>query len=91
MVNDKYQSEYFIVNTQLPNEVIEHQDIYVSGLRFFDNTYTVSWRKKIGKPDMFFGLEYCKNTTPLYFDYLSSEAITSFKAIKIDNNGNSVY
>lgn len=91
LVNSKYQSEYFRVDTQLIDGTLTNTDISVNGLKFYDNNYTVPWRERIGSPDIFFGMEYAENSTPLYFDYISSDAVSSFKAIRVDNLGNDVY
>jgi len=65
--------------------------ISVSGLEFFDNFATVPWRDRIGSPDISFGTQYAENSTPLQFDFLSTESLRTFKARKIDNLGNTIY
>ena len=90
LVNSKYQSEYFRVESNLTDGTDNQDNISVSGLEFFNNNYTIPWRKRIGKPDIFYGIQYAENSTPLYFDYLSSETVTSFKAVRVNNLGNDI-
>jgi len=81
LVNSRFKSEYYYVIPGLIESSGSYPTISLSGLGFTDNTIELSWNEKEGSPDVLFGLEYAENSTPLQFEYLSSEAISSFKAV----------
>lgn len=64
--------------------------ISISGLRFYDNTENIPYIERSGAADINFAQEYSGIDYPLPFQYLASDVISSFKAIKIDNNNNSL-
>jgi hypothetical protein len=86
-VNGQYWSDYFCVDDSLVNGTSNQGRIDVSGLNFFDTNYTISWRKKIGSPDILFGLPIFDNDKPPAFRYLATDAISTFKFIKINTLG----
>jgi len=86
LINGNLKSDHFCVLPDLVESIAVNIPIAASGLTFFDNTIDIPWSEKSGKPWPLFGIELAENSTPLQFSYLSSDAISSFKAIKVDNN-----
>lgn len=54
-------------------------------LRVIDTDKELSYINKVGIPDLLAGIQYSGAIKPLDFQYYSTEAITSFQAIKIDS------
>ena len=90
LVNSKYQSDYFQVLQTMEESIDTNLEISVSGLGFQDSDFGIVDFEKIGTPFIKFGIQYAKNITPLDFSYLADEAISSFVAIRIDNNYNTI-
>lgn len=57
-------------------------------LRFVDITEDLSYLERSGIPWNIFGIQFSPNDKPLDFQYISSEAIASFTANKINLQGN---
>ena len=45
-------------------------------------------QSKLGAPYLTFGMQYALKSTPLDFQYESTEAVSTFSAIKVNNLGN---
>lgn len=56
-------------------------------LNFVNIENEISYQDRLNSPEIDFGLQIALKNAPLDFQYLSSEAISSFSAIKIDNLG----
>lgn len=84
LVNDKYQSEYFNAVEGIPTSVTD-TDISVSGLDFYEIGVDLDYPERQGEPYVYYGNEFASNTRALDFRYVANEAITSFKAVKIDS------
>jgi len=85
---DSYQSEDFYVVTSLEDSGNVNTDIYIAGLGFYDNTQNTDYFTRKGVPWILFGQEFGTNTSPLTFEYISNQAVTSFKVVCVDSNKN---
>ena len=56
-------------------------------LGFVNITEELSYQKKFGIPDEYFGIQYALKDTPLDFQYSASESVSNFQAVKVDNTG----
>ena len=86
LVNGKYQSEDFevyVFSDVLPgvNSIIN-----VEGTFFFDNTKDEPEWNKRGAVYARFASEYSTNIQPNKFRYISSESISSFELLKVNEN-----
>jgi hypothetical protein len=59
--------------------------IAISGLEFFDTQENISFKKRDGSPDFLFGINIAGHHAPLPFNYISSDSVSSFKIIQVDN------
>lgn len=82
-INGQYWSDYFLVNDTMVDGTSGQGRIDVSGLNFINTDYNISWRKKIGSPDILYGLPVFDNRMPPAFRYLASDDVSSFKFVTI--------
>jgi hypothetical protein len=61
--------------------------ISLSGLEFYDTLFELDFEDKEGAPDFFFGSQFSKVNFPLDFEYLSTDSVSSFVAVKYNNLG----
>ncbi len=59
-------------------------------INFVDIRNELSYQKKYGIPDKYYGIEIARKNSPLDFQYYSVEVVGSFLAIKVDNNGDAL-
>lgn len=59
-------------------------------LRFVDTLEELSYIEKEGIPEKLAGIQYSGAVKPIDFQYYSSEAVSSFQAVKIDSKGNEI-
>jgi hypothetical protein len=81
LVNSKYQSEYFVVTTDLVQASLGNTPITVSGLEFYDTQNDINWKDKEGAPVDTYGIQFGENSTPLPFRYFASDAVSTFVAV----------
>jgi hypothetical protein len=59
-------------------------------INFVNTQNELSFQIKFGIPDKCYGLQVAKKNAPLDFQYDSTEVISSFIAVKVDNNENPI-
>ena len=87
LVNNYYQSDTFQVQTEFTDFPDTNLGINISGLEFVDIYLELPFDERLGASFMSFGMQFASYSTPLQFNYLSNEEITSFKAVLVDNLG----
>jgi len=57
-------------------------------LRTVNTEKNVPYHQRYGIPDLLLGSQYSQNNKPIDFQYVSTNAVTSFEAVKLDVRGN---
>jgi len=86
LVNSKYQSEDFEVYVFADILPGQNSIVSIEGTYFFDNTKDEPEWNKRGAVYARFASEYSTNIQPNKFRYLSTETVTSFELLKINEN-----
>lgn len=86
IVNDYYVSDYFqVINTTIEQPDIGIDNIIsISGLEFYDSLLDVAEHEKNGAPYIAFGREFITSLKLNNFQYKSTQSVTSFQAIRVD-------